>query len=201
MDKKIISEDMFYLVGALGDGCLSTEYTVVYIQKNKEWLSKTIIPLLNRNFFKTFSEMNLRYQYGAWRLKFKSKIIWQTLKTLRDETPESDKAKKFYIAGYWDTEGSCSDIPRALKKPFINFTQKDQKSLINLKEMLNEFGIKSGKVRISDKKKMVWRLWIENINGINKFCKEIGSLHPEKIIKLKQLKHLLSARQREHEPN
>lgn len=189
--------EIYYLVGALGDGCLSTEYTVVYIQKNKEWLTKTIIPLLNNIFEKQFSEANLRYQDGAWRLKFKSKHIWYTLSALKTIKPMTFKSKRMYIAGYWDTEGSCSSIPRALKKPFINFTQKDKTTLFWLKDMLNEMAIKTGDVRISDKKKNVWRLWIENMDGIIKFCKGINSLHPEKAAKLDRLNYLLSARQRE----
>jgi hypothetical protein len=60
----------------------------------------------------------------------------------------------------------------------------------------NTFGIKTGNIRVSDRKKDVHRLCIENISGMIKFCDEIGSLHPEKKLRLKKLKEVLLTRQR-----
>ncbi|MBI4983098.1 hypothetical protein HZC32_00435 [Candidatus Woesearchaeota archaeon] len=189
-----IGGEIYYLVGALGDGCLSTEWTVVYIQKCKEWLTEVIIPLLNKCFSKNYKPENLRWQDGAWRLKFKSREIWETLSKLKNQMPPNAKARQFYIRAYWDAEGSCSVNERAKKKPFINFTQKKKASLDNLKIMINGFGIKTGEVRLSDPKKQMWRLWIENQRGIKRFCHVIGSSHPEKRIKLTDLNDLLQTR-------
>jgi hypothetical protein len=72
LDKQLKPE-IFYLIGALRDGCLSTEWTIVYVQKCKQWLTDVIIPLVDRLFGKQLSKNKLIWQDNVWRLKFKNK--------------------------------------------------------------------------------------------------------------------------------
>ena len=88
--------EIFYLIGALRDGCLSTEWTIVYIQKCKEWLTSVIIPKLNDIFGTHLTEDRVKWRDGAWRIKFKSKRIWLRLNDLRNTTPENKEGQKLY---------------------------------------------------------------------------------------------------------
>jgi len=193
MEQERINSEIFYLVGALRDGCLSTEWTIVYIQKCKEWLTEVIIPKLNIVFDIKLTENKTRWQDGAWRIKFKSKRIWLGLDNLRKIVPKGKENQKSYIQGFWDAEGGCPIVPDENKAIYINFTQKDKQSLEDIKAILNEkFKIKTGNVRISDKKKNVWRVCIENQDGMVKFCDEIGSLHPEKKLRLEKIREIIN---------
>ncbi len=96
---------------------------------------------------------------------------------------------------FWDTDGGCPKQPSKNKKIYLKFTQKDKKSLVELKRMIEKtFKIKCGKVRVSELKKNgpVWRFTITNKKGIINFCNRIGSLHPEKKLRLERIKGLLA---------
>lgn len=185
--------EVFYLVGALKDGCLSTEWTVVYVQKCKEWLTSTIIPMINKIFGIDLSDNKLIWQDGAWRIKFKNKCIWNELKRLTGIIPQNKESQKFYLMGFWDAEGGCPRSPTKNKAIYLDFTQKDKQSLEEIRKICNKtFGIRTGRVRLSDKKKNIWRICIENQDGMIKFCELIGSLHPEKRLRLEKIKKLLN---------
>lgn len=185
-------EEKYYLVGALRDGCLSTEWTIVYVQKCKEWLTDVIIPKFKLAFDKDLSHHKLYWGYGAWRLKFKSRKIWEELTGMKALSPQDKESQKFYIQAFWDTEGGCPRTPDKSKAIYLSFTQKDKQSLEDIQIMLTEtFGIKTGKVRLSDKKKDVWRVCIESKGGMLKFIELIGSSHPEKKLRLEKMKELL----------
>ena len=133
----------------------------------------------------------------VWYLAFKSKAIWTTLNLLTKQIPKTKEEQKFYLMGFWDADGGCPKNPVASKKIYIKFTQKDRKSLDELKQILEDrFGISCGNIRISEKVKngVIWRFSITNRKGILKFCKEIGSLHPEKKLRLNKIIEILSAR-------
>lgn len=182
----------YYLVGALRDGCLSTEWTIVFIQKCKEWLTDIIIPKFKSTFGIDLSQHKLYWGDGAWRLKFKSKRIWTELSKLRTIPPTDKESQRLYLQAFWDAEGGCPRVPDKSKAIYLSFTQKDKQSLEELRKMLTEtFGIKTGMVRLSDKKKDVWRVCIENQGGMLKFIELIGSSHPEKKLRLEKMKELL----------
>jgi len=120
-------------------------------------------------------------------------------KNLENRSPRTPEEQKFYIMGYWDADGGCPKNPTLQKKIYIKFTQKDKKSLIDLKKMIESFGIRCGKVRLSENAQYgkIWRFSITNKEGILKFCKKIGSMHPEKKLRMKTIINLLSTRHRE----
>jgi len=190
--------ELCYLVGALKDGCLSSEWAIIYIQKCKEWLSSVILPKLNKVFDLELRQSRIKWQSAAWKIRFRNKRVWLALDELRNLLPKTKEAQRAYIQGFWDAEGGCPRHPDINKPLYISFTQKDKKSLEELKDMLNNtFRIRTGRVRLSDKKKEVWRLCVENQLGMLKFCEEIGSLHPEKKLRLKKLKQILKAKLRQ----
>jgi len=189
-----MSSELFYLVGGLRDGCLSTEWTIVYVQKCKEWLTEVIIPKFKLAFGIDLSQHKLYWGYGAWRLKFKNKKIWTELTKLRTLLPEDKETQKSYIQAFWDTEGGCPRIPDKTKALYLSFTQKDKQALEDIRRMLTEtFGIRTGCVRLSDKKKTVWRVCIENKEGMLKFIQLIGSSHPEKKLRLAEMEGILQS--------
>jgi hypothetical protein len=98
--------------------------------------------------------------------------------------------------GFWDADGGCPRTPTLKKKLYIKFTQKDKKSLEELKQMIEKFQIKCGNVRVSEygKNGVIWVFSITNKSGIVKFCNYIGSFHPEKKNRLMKMKNLLPAR-------
>lgn len=193
-----INPKIYYLVGALRDGCLTNQKTIKFKQKNKEWLSETLIPL----FFEIFNRKiknniyNEKKQSVVWCLAFKDKKIWNELKEAVERPPKTNEEVLYYIMGFWDTDGGCPREPSPNKKIYIKFTQKDKNSLDQLREMIESFEIKCGKTRVSEigKNGTIWRFSITNRDGMYKFCNIIGSFHPEKGQRLIMIKKLLSAR-------
>ncbi|MBI2542675.1 MAG: hypothetical protein HYW24_00600 [Candidatus Aenigmarchaeota archaeon] len=184
----------YYLLGALRDGCLSTEWTIVYVQQCKEWLTDVIIPKFKMAFGIDLSQHKLYWMDGAWRLKFKSKKIWKELTLLKSSLPIDRETQKLYIQSFWDAEGGCPRFPDKSKALYLSFTQKDKQSLEELKQMLIEtFGIKTGSVRLSDRKKDVWRVCIESRKEMLKFIELIGSAHPEKKLRLEKIVDILKS--------
>lgn len=197
--KNSANPKIFYLVSALRDGCLTTQWTIKIKQKNREWLSDVLMPMFTEVFQRTFVN-NIYLQKEkttVWYIAFKDKEIWKKLKKLSSQLPRTKEEQKFYIMGFWDTEGGCPKKPSINRKLYLKFTQKDKKSLLELKSMLeNEFDIKSGDVRISEKVKngLIWMFSITNKDGMMKFHNQIGSLHPEKKERLNLMKNLLLTR-------
>ncbi|OGI14829.1 hypothetical protein A3K63_03915 [Candidatus Micrarchaeota archaeon RBG_16_49_10] len=198
-----MTPEIFYLVGALRDGCLTTDWTVKYKQKNRDWLSNVILPMINRNFKLGLTEKCIYLQEEkttVWYIAFKKKDVWKKLSYLRTVSPRTQEQQKLYIRGFWDADGGCPKNPSEDRKIYIKFTQKDRQSLEEIKETLNRtFQIKTGVVRISEigKNGPIWRFTITSKDGITKFCRKIGSFHPEKKNRLTKIEGLLLARQRE----
>lgn len=189
---------VYYIIGALRDGCLTSQWTIKIKQKNKKWLSNVLIPLFIEIFERRFKN-NIYFQNdgtSVWYLAFKDKEIWKVLDLLKIQSPKNKEEEKFYISGFWDSDGGCPKKPCKNKKLYIKFTQKDKKSLETLKEIIEKFDIKCGKIRISENNKngIIWRFTITNKQGMLNFCKNIGSYHPEKKNRLLRMEDLLSAR-------
>ncbi|UCG95379.1 MAG: LAGLIDADG family homing endonuclease [archaeon] len=196
--RDLINSKIYYLIGVLKDGCLTTQWTIKIKQKNKEWLSDVIVPTFKQVFDKEIkNNIYLQKEYKpVWYLAFKDKLIWQKLNEFQNRQPKTINEQKFYIMGFWDTDGGCPKNPTPEKKMYIKFTQKEKKSLEELKQMIENFGIKCGKVRISEHNDCgeIWRFSITNKEGIINFCDLIGSLHPEKKRRLTIMRNLLSSR-------
>ncbi len=196
--ENLIKPEIYYILGSLRDGCLTSQWTIKIKQKNREWLSDVLVPLFKKVFDRDIKN-NIYIQRGyttVWYLAFKDEKIWKALKHHEARPARTQEEQKFYIMGYWDADGGCPKKPSNKRKIYIKFTQKDKKSLDELKKMVENFGIKCGKVRLSENARYgkIWRFSITNKVGMIRFCKEISSLHPEKRQRLKVIKYLLSTR-------
>ncbi|MBI2075830.1 MAG: hypothetical protein HYT72_01105 [Candidatus Aenigmarchaeota archaeon] len=191
---------IYYLIGALRDGCLTKDWTIKFSQKYKEWLSSTILPLFNEVFETSYSLGNIypeNKEKTTWSLSICNKKIWLQLKELIAEAPKTTEEQRLYIKGFWDADGGCPRDPTISKKIYIKFTQKDKRSLEQIKEILSQkFSIKAGTVRVSEitERGTIWRMTITNKRGILRFCDKIDSGHPIKQKRLFKIKHLLSSR-------
>ena len=189
---------MFYLIGALRDGCLTTQNTIKFKQKNREWLSEILVPLFLEIFNRKIKNniYDEKRKNDLWCLAFKDKDVWNVLYNTMKTSPKTSEEEKFYIMGFWDADGGCPKEPSNEKKIYIKFTQKDKESLNQLKEMIERLEIKCGNVRISElgRNGKIWRFSITNLNGILNFSEKINSLHPEKRQRLEKIKYLLSTR-------
>lgn len=197
-----VNPKIFYLIGALRDGCLTTGWTIKYKQKVRGWLSVIILPIINEIFKLNLTEkcIYLQKEEGkteVWYLAFRNKRVWNELNSIKNGEPKTNEEKKFYIMGFWDADGGCPKFPEKNKKNYIKFTQKDRDSLEKIKDTLEvDFGINCGNIIISEKKNTgnIWRLVITNKDSMIKFCNKIGSLHPEKKLRLKKIRRLLDSK-------
>jgi len=136
-----MNPEIFYLKGALRDGCLTTGFTIKFAQKYREWLKDVILPLINKNFDVKLKENCIYYQrkkWPFWYIAVSNKKLWQCFNKINKLTPKNKKEQKFYIIGFWDADGGCPKNPVANKKNYIKFTQKDKQSLEELKNMLEK---------------------------------------------------------------
>jgi len=145
---------VYYLIGALKDGCLTKQWAIKFSQKDKTWFSSTIIPIFNDVFGTNYNTEKRIYKEDkkgkTWCLIICNKKLWIELKSISKTTPKTKEEQKYYVRGFWDADGGCPKNPTFDKKIYIKFTQKDKNALIQIKNILKDFNIKSGNVRISE---------------------------------------------------
>jgi len=172
-----ISQDEIkaYFLGAIHDGTFSSNKRYRISQKGMSWL-KILQRLLKQIGFNSWI-----YKEG----KTRSVYVLETLASFLDFNfnplkLRSKKTRKSYIRGFFDSEGG---IPHNSKARFyIQLTQSDRKKLNQIKTILNDSGIKNGKIHNPSKKidPNYWRLYIL-AESHYKFIEKIGSWHPRKI--------------------
>jgi intein-encoded DNA endonuclease-like protein len=169
-----------YLLGAIHDGTFSSNARFRISQKGTGWLK--ILQKLFRNL-----------GYNAWIYKEGLNRKVYVLETLADFLDfrfnplilARNKEKVSYIRGFFDAEGG---IPRNYKARFyIQLSQNDKEKVENLKKLLGDLGVKTGKIHNPSRKvnPSYWRLYVlADYQG--KFIREVGSWHPRKIRILNQ---------------
>lgn len=202
-------EELSYLLGALRDASIhryGSDYEIIILQKDKSWLD------MISKFIMDLFDIKTKISLGdnCYRIRFRSKSLFNKLVSEFDfpengkqtewSTPQKIRenilSRKMYISGFFDAEGGVSVTNHRRLYPRIDFYQSwNNKSgcppLEDIKEFLEDFGIKCGKIRerkatkISNYPRYV--LSISSLNGVNKFCNLINSLHPTKRMKLKRL--------------
>ena len=101
-----------------------------------------------------------------------------------EKKPESARDKKSYIRGYFDAEGG---MPKSQNHfLYLQFSQKDQDDLTEVKEMLDVLGYKCGKMHNPSRRvdKNYWRFFVSR-NSHARYMEEIGSWHPRKAKQIK----------------
>ena len=180
--------DLAYLRGALdGDGYIYTGKSkgivAVFTQKNKKWLE---------NIQKTIKDNSS----NAWIFKQRDIFVLETkFKPLFEDLKlENLKQKLEYVSGFFDAEGGIPLKPNESKYLYIQFVQKNPKKLKEIKEILENSGIKCGIVHQYDKKKsQCWRFFIRRPSHLE-FIKKVKSRHPSKMSRLNDFKNRLLER-------
>jgi len=169
-----------YLLGALHDGTFSSNRRFRISQTGTEWL-------------KILQKLFKQIGYNSWIYKEGKDRKVYVLETLADFLDfsfnplrlKNKEEKTCYIKGFFDAEGG---IPRNSKARFyIQLTQNNKQKLEKLKKILNNLGIKTGKIHNPSKRvdPDYWRMYILS-DSQRIFLAKIGSWHPRKIRTLNQ---------------
>jgi len=163
-----------YLLGALHDGTYNRQHRSWRIsQANLHWLE-----LLQKLFAQIHCKSWI-YKEGQRRGVF---VIETTARFLRNnvDVEKLDTQEKIaYIRGYFDAEGG---IPKDNKHwMYIQLSQKNKPELEALVVVLEELGIKCGKVHCPSIKvdPEYWRFYVSR-QSHQDFIRIIGSWHPRK---------------------
>lgn len=202
-----VNREIAYILGAMRDGSFIRNKTygihrIMVYQKNKIWIER-VSALFEISFGKkpTIQKDN---RDNVWSLMVNSVEIFRSLVKIGEyngnqkdwNTPSfiikaHPEVKKEYIKGFFDAEGGVPHIEKRRIEPKnirIHFTQSNKKCLEEIKQMIEFFGIKTGRVCGPYYKKgysdPIHRLKIHGISKVAKFNKIIGSMHPEKQIRL-----------------
>lgn len=166
-------ELLAYLQGAMHDASLNKGKRIRFVQKYPEWL-------------KTLQEALKLLGYNSWMYREGKTRDLYTLETLCKElhfgfdTSEliTEKEKAMYLRGFFDAEGG---VPRNHAKFYIQLVQKDYRKMKDIKQLLNDLKIESGRLHNPSKRvdPDYWRLFIAT-KSHRKFIESIGSWHPIK---------------------
>lgn len=196
-----------YFLGAMRDGCFirnvkNSTYRIRIYQKNKKWIEE--LAKISEDLFGKKPLITLDKRDNVWSLMINSRHIYEAITRMSNypgtqskwNTPEVVldaplEIQKEYVKGFFDSEGGvphveCGNVePKNIR---IHFTQSNRECLEGLKQIISDFGIKTGNICGPYFKKgytnPVYRLKIHGIREVAKFFDNIGSLHPEKSMRL-----------------
>jgi len=203
-----LNQEVAYIIGAMRDGSFihNKKYGINRIrvyQKNRIWIQR-LSQLFESSFGKAPTIIKDERD-DVWSLMINSVSIFRFLVKISEfngnqkewNTPttiinSSDETKKEFIKGFFDSEGGVPHIEKRDIEPKnirVHFTQANKRCLEELMEMIQSFDIKTGKV-CGPYYKMgypnpIYRLKIHGISNVAKFHDIIGSIHPEKELRLK----------------
>jgi hypothetical protein len=165
------SELKAYLLGALHDATYSRLHqTYRYSQSSQKWLE------LLQTAFQILGYKSWIYKEG------RDRFVWilETSTKLDKFAKPSDIGEKIaYIRGYFDAEGGMPKSNSSFL--YFQFSQKDKTDLSEVKEWLEQVGIKCGVIHNPSKKvdPNYWRFFISRVSH-QEFMKIISSWHPRK---------------------
>lgn len=231
-----INPELAYLAGALRDGTISktetrigTKYYIAYCNTSYSWLRNVIKPLIEKTFQIQIGEPLIDRKPTKFQIRTKKHGLviyladlfghpfgkqsnWKTPPWILN-APKG--IKKWYIRGFFDSEGGCGNVIKQRKKYpwqstfFIGFYASSPGNtchvLNDISKLLSEFNIES---KPTEKEKHSWKkrtvylyktkqncflLRIRDPKEKMKFIKRIGSSHPEKYSNLLELSKLIAA--------
>jgi intein-encoded DNA endonuclease-like protein len=175
-----VKEIKAYFLGAIHDGTFSGNRRFRISQKGTDWLE-------------ILKELLKKIGYNSWIYKEGSTrdvCVLETLANFLDfqfnplglkETQE----KIAYVRGFFDAEGGIPRNPEA--RFYIQLVQNDKPKLAKVKKILNDLGIKTGKIHNPSNRidPFYWRMYV--LAGSHReFISKINSWHPRKIKALSQ---------------
>ena len=162
-----------YLLGAIHDGS-KHKNTVRISQKGTDWL------IVLQTLLFSVGAKSWIYQEGKTRSVF---VLETSVKFLDFKanplTFKTTIEQALYIRGFFDAEGG---VPRDRSSRFyIQLVQKDHDKLSRIKMILNDLGIRAGKIHNPSRRvdPNYWRFFI-SAESQRDFCNIVGSNHPRK---------------------
>jgi len=228
-----INPEIAYLAGALRDGCISatstpigTKQYVAFCNSSYEWLNEVVKVLIEKIFSTKISKPFCDRKNFQIRIRkhgvvsFLSRLFghpggkqtkWKTPSWIKTAPAE---IKKWYIRGFFDSEGGCGNVKIQKSKypwqsmfPISFYLSSDTGSnnpLADVREILKtDFGIvsqnlrKDRRIRWTGKysnKKMPYYFRITAPESKVQFIECIGSSHPSKHENLSYLFELIAGR-------
>jgi LAGLIDADG-like domain len=167
-----VSGHRAYLLGALHDGTVSKRHgTVRFGQSDVRWLK-----VLER-CLALLGQRSWLYREGARRRFW---VLETSARWLDDEVSLATNEQQLaYARGYFDAEGG---VPRDLQARFyIQFVQKDREDLGDLRVILEQGGIRCGKLHNPSVSvdAGLWRFYVL-AESQRAFIDRVGSWHPRK---------------------
>lgn len=153
-----MTKELAYLLGAMRDGSLikssGKHWVRLYDSAKSNWIEQV------QRFFKEIFEVNMKIRYQRHidekYLDISSKPLCLMIENLVDGKLHKDvpsiirnsprQMQISYICGFFDAEGHVPSRNVKYKRFRITFTQKDDKSLIYIKDFLKECGIKTSSI-------------------------------------------------------
>ena len=168
-------EIMAYLQGALGDATYNKLHkTWRFSQSNRRWLVRL------QNLLKQIGYRSWLYREGKRRRLY---VLETTAKFLSIRNRPIDlwrqSEKIAFVRGFFDAEGG---VPRDLKvRYYLQFSQKNHRELSLVRKMLEDVGIKRGRIHNPSKNvdPEYWRFFVR-AQSYKDFTHLIGSWHPRK---------------------
>ena len=160
-----LSKELAYILGALRDGSVlryrdkqgKLHHYITFYSKDQEWL-KILSEILSRIFrekqtlyipktgtpyLRIYSKRIAVYFKEKFQHPLSSQIMWETPKVLKKTgNPE---ILKWYIAGFWDAEGSFDTSTKQLRF-HLSWNGSECPPLNDIKDFLQTLGIRTGKV-------------------------------------------------------
>jgi len=227
-----INPEIAYLAGALRDGSISktetpigTKYYIAFCNSSYEWLQNTIKPILEKLFQIEIKEpvedrKSTKYQIRVrkhgivlflsdlFEHPFGKQTGWKTPNWIMNAPEE---IKKWYVRGFFDSEGGCGNVAKQKEKYpwqsvfYIGFygSSKEEKCevLEDLKNILKDFEVNSKPIRQDnferrnsyETKSNAFFFKITHFEDKTRFIERIGSSHPEKLNNLITLSKMIAA--------
>ena len=163
-----------YLLGALHDATFSSNRRFRFSQKGTEWLE--FLQML----FEKIGYKSWIYKEGKTRSVYVLETLAKFLDFKFNPLKLKSKQEKIgYIRGFFDAEGG---IPKNGKRFYIQLVQSNKKKLQQIKKVLEDLEIKTGKIHNPSHRvdPEYWRMFVP-VNSQKKFAKVINSWHPKKI--------------------
>ena len=167
--RRLLQTTKAYLLGAIHDAT-ERKLTFRLSQKYKAY------PLFIKKLLAKIGKKAWIYKEGRNRKVYIVEFSKAFLKGFKVNSPEE---KKYYIKGYFDSEGGITKNSKL--RLYIYFAQKDKSDLEEVRNFLLELSISCGVIHNPSKKTdpNYWRFFVSS-KSYGKFAKEIGSWHLEK---------------------
>ena len=164
-----------YCQGALGDATYSKMHkTWRFSQRDSRWLEKL------KSLFSSIGYRSWVYREGKRRRVYVLETSANFLSSDYLKKSIGTNAEKIaFIRGFFDAEGG---VPHTKNVRFyIQFTQKSFEELQLIRKMLEEMGVKCGKIHNPSVKvdPHYWRFFVR-AQSYKSYVKMIGSWHPRK---------------------